>query len=54
MRELHKLDDLDLDKQGYLTALQSELDTLRTMNVYNSSDELDIVNVPQHKFGSSK
>ncbi len=35
MRELHKLDDLDPDKQGYLTAL----------NVYNSSDMLDIVNL---------
>ena len=54
MRELHKLDDLDPDKQGYLTALQSELDSLRTMNVYNSSDTLDIINVPQHKIGSSK
>ncbi len=54
MRELHKLDDLDPDKQGYLTALQSELDSLRAMNVYNSSDTLDKINVPHHKIGSSK
>ncbi len=43
MRELHKLDDLGPDKQGYLNALQSELDSLRTMNVYNSSDNLNIL-----------
>jgi hypothetical protein len=48
------LDDLDPDKQGCYTALQSELDSLRTINVYNSSDQLDIANVPQHKIGSSK
>ncbi len=54
MRELHKLDDLDPDKQGYLHALYSELNSLRTMNVYNSSDQLDIATVPQHKIGSSK
>jgi hypothetical protein len=54
MRELYKLDDLDPDKQGYLTALQSELDSLRTMNVYGSSNKLNIVNIPQHKIGSSK
>ncbi len=54
MRELHKLDDLDPDKQGYLNALNSELDSLRTMNVHTSSDNLDINNVPQHKIGSSK
>jgi hypothetical protein len=49
MRELHKLDDLDPDKQGYLNALDSELDSLRTMNIYNSSDQLNIDSVPQHK-----
>ncbi len=54
MRELHKLDDLDPDKQVYLSALQSELDSLRTMNVYNLSDNLEIVNVRQHKIVSSK
>ena len=54
MRELHKLDDLDPDKQGYLDALQSELESLRSMNVYNSSDLLNIDSVPQHKIGSSK
>ncbi len=54
MRELHKLDDLDPDKQGYLSALQSELESLRIMNVYNYSNTLDIANVPQHKIGSSK
>jgi hypothetical protein len=54
MRELYKLDDLDPDKQGYLTALQSELDSLRTRNVYNSSDNVDIVNIPQNKIGTTK
>ncbi len=54
MRELHKLDDLDPDKQGYLNSLNSELESLRTMNVYDSSDTLDITTVPQHKIGSSK
>ena len=54
MRELHKLDDLDPDKQGYLNALNSELDSLRTMHVYNASESLDLGNVPQHKIGSSK
>ena len=54
MRELNKLDDLDPDKQGYRDALNSELDSLRTMDVYNSSDQLDIATVPQHKIGSSK
>ena len=54
MRELHKLDDLDPDKQGYLNALNSELESLRTMNVYDSSDILDITTGPQHKNGSSK
>ncbi len=54
MRELHKLDDLDPDKQGYLNALNSELDSLRTMNVYTSSDNLEINNVPQHKIGSPR
>ncbi len=54
MRELHKLDDIDPDKQGYLHALKRDLKSLRTMNVYNSSDTLDIDNVPQHKIVSSK
>ena len=55
MRELHKLEDLDPDKQGYLDALNSELNSLRTMDIYNSSDQLDIASsVPQHKIGSSK
>ncbi len=49
MRELQKLDDLDPDKQGYLNALKRELESLRTMNIYNSSDILDITTVPQHK-----
>ena len=54
MRELYKLDDLDQDKQGYIQALNSELESLRSMNVYNSSDLLNIDSVPQHKVGSSK
>ncbi len=54
MRKLHKLDDIDPDKQGYLHALNSEHDSLRTMNVYNFSDQLDVATVPQHKIGSSK
>ena len=54
MRELHKLDDLDPDNAGYITALNSELESLRSMNVYNSSDLLNIDSVPQHKVGSSK
>jgi hypothetical protein len=48
MRELHKLDDLDPDKQDYLNTLNSQLNSLRTMNVYTSSDNLDINNVPKH------
>ncbi len=44
--------DLDPDKQGYLNALISELDSLRTMNVYNSPDNLDIVNVPEYKISN--
>ena len=51
---LHKLDDRDPDKQDYLNALNSELDSLLTIDVYASSDKLDIKNVPQHKIGSSK
>lgn len=54
MRELYKLDDQDQDKQGYIQALHSELESLRTMNVYNSTDLLDIASVPQHKVGTSK
>ena len=54
MRALHKLDDLDPDKHGYLNALNSEVDSLRTMNVYTSSHNLDINYVSQHKIGSSK
>ena len=54
MRELSKLDDLDPDKTGYRDALNSELESLRSMNVYNSSDLLNIDSVPQHKVGSSK
>jgi hypothetical protein len=54
LRELHKLDDLDPDKQGYLNASNSELDSLRTMNVYTSSDNININTVPQFKIGSSK
>ena len=54
MRELTKLDDLDPDKTGYRNALNSELESLRSMNVYNSSDLLNIDSVPQHKVGSSK
>jgi hypothetical protein len=54
MRELSKFDDLDPDKTGYRDALNSELESLRSMNVYNSSDLLNIDSVPQHKVGSSK
>ncbi len=35
-------------------ALNSELESLRTMNVYDFSDILDITTLPQQKIGSSK
>ncbi len=39
---------------GFKATLNSELNALRTMHVYNPSESLDLGNVPQHKIGSSK